>query len=106
MPPLNPTLSVPRHPLSVERLALVLTGFTITGFTGITESVPAALDPASGCVPRGPYTITDETGAVLHVTGQVPHWVAERWAVRTWRERVESTDYCLSREAVAEQLRL
>jgi hypothetical protein len=86
MAPLNPTLSVPRYPLSVERLALVLTGFTITGFTGITESVPAALDPASGCVPRGPYTITDAGGKVLHVC-EATYGCAIRWAVRTWRQQ-------------------
>ena len=80
----RPTLSVPLHPLSVERLALVLTGWRISGFTGITESVPAVLDPASGCVPRGPYTITDAGGKVLHVTRNLAG-CAIRWAIRTWR---------------------
>lgn len=84
MPPLHPTLAVPRHPLSVERLALVLTGYTIRG-TGSPPLIPDVLDPASGSVPRGPYTISDANGKVLHVTEQVPCWAAERWAVRTWR---------------------
>jgi hypothetical protein len=87
MAPLNPTLSVPRYPLSVERLALVLTGYTITGRPDQPFGHPAALDPASGSVPAGPYTIADAAGTVLHVTEQVPNWAAERWAVRTWRQQ-------------------
>ena len=94
----HPTLTTPVNPLSVGRLALALTGYTITGADGAT------LDPASGCVPRGPYTVSDAEGAVI---GRMDiHWQAERLAVRTWRQRVTNTDSALTPVAVEEQLRL
>src|SRR5687768_8922939 len=91
-----PTFHAPAHPLPVARLALSLTGYQITGANGV------AFDGVSW--PAGPYAITDEAGAVFGSSDL--NWIAEKIAVRTWRNRVESTDYCLTREAVAEQLRL
>jgi hypothetical protein len=93
---MHPTL--PRPP-SLHRLALSLTGYTITGADGAT------LEPLAGQWPRGPYTLKDETGAVIPTRADAPHWTIERIAVRTWRQRCTQADG-LTREAVDEQLRL
>lgn len=98
---MHPTLAIPAAPLTVARLALALTGFTVTGQPGPFGTV---VGEHPCCVPAGPYTVTDASGAVIGEYGI--HWQAERLAVRTWRQRAEAADYCLTREAVAEQLRL
>jgi hypothetical protein len=91
-------IPTPQRPFSRLCVEVLLTGLTIHGKPGAFGDV---LDPTRGCVPQGPYAITDAAGELQATSNHYDF--AKRAAVKAWRDRVAAGDGELTFEAVARQ---